>query len=80
MIQYQVKTMHESNEKTTSANEYPEAELRSKRTPGEIGGIVISRLWLVTALCFVLAAVPVFLQLCAKGPQIEVCFSTGHGL
>ncbi|MCH2596293.1 MAG: MlaD family protein [Pirellulales bacterium] len=32
------------------------------------------------AWAFVLAAVLVFLQLCAKGPQIEVCFSAGHGL
>ena len=72
--------MKDSAESTTTQEGYPVAEVRSARAPSELGGIVVSRLWLATILCLILAAVLVTLQLRASGPRIEVRFSAGHGL
>ena len=70
--------MNEAAKNTTE--EYPVAEVRTKRTPSDLGGIVVSRLWMATVLCLIIAAGLVTLQLRAKGPRIEVRFAAGHGL
>ncbi|MCG8448968.1 MAG: MlaD family protein [Pirellulales bacterium] len=65
---------------STTAETYPVAEVRPAQKPNEIGVVVVSRLWLATLLCLVIAVVLVGVQLRARGPKIEVRFSAGHGL
>jgi len=72
--------MNKSSETTNSEGAYPVAEVHPARASGELGGIVVSRLWLATLLCLVAAIVLVALQVRSDGPRIEVHFAAGHGL
>ena len=57
--------------------DFPEANIR---TPNSSARRVISRLWILTALCAVVAGGLVAWQLGGRGPIIDVHFAEGHGL
>jgi hypothetical protein len=59
---------------------FPVAQVQSGQTPGQMAGMVVSRLWLATLACLVVAIVLVWLQVRSGGPVIEVYFFQGHGL
>ncbi len=56
---------------------FPEANIR---TPNTTARTVISRLWILTALCAVVAGGLVAWQLGGRGPLIDVQFTEGYGL
>ncbi|NOZ41519.1 MAG: MCE family protein [Planctomycetes bacterium] len=56
---------------------YPEANIR---TPNRTVATVVSRLWILTILCAVVAGGLVAWQLGGRGPVIEVHFAEGYGL
>ncbi|MCA9229249.1 MAG: MCE family protein [Planctomycetales bacterium] len=59
---------------------FPLADVKQTRTPGQMAGLVVSRLWLATLLCLIVAGLLVWSQLSSNGPTIEVHFAEGHGL
>lgn len=59
---------------------YPVANIQSTRTPSQMAGLVVSRLWLATGLCLLVAILLAWVQLRSRGPMIEIHFSEGHGL
>ena len=61
-------------------SEFPVAEVREARTPAKVVGLLVSRLWIATLLCAILAVGLVWWQVHGEGPEIEVHFSQGHGL
>ncbi len=60
--------------------QFPVAQVEPARTPGQTVGLVVSRLWIATLLCLIVALVLVWLQVRASGPVIDVRFSQGYGL
>ncbi len=56
---------------------FPEADIR---TPNATARGVISRLWILTALCAAVAGGLVAWQLGGRGPMIDVQFAEGYGL
>jgi hypothetical protein len=58
----------------------PVAHVASTGSSGKSAGKVASRLWIVTALCLVVALLLVWAQLRSQGPRIKIDFSAGHGL
>ena len=59
---------------------FPVAQVEAAHTPGQTVGLVVSRLWIATLACLIVALVLVWLQVRAGGPVIEVRFSQGYGL
>jgi paraquat-inducible protein B len=59
---------------------FPVARVQSQPTPGQMAGVVVSRLWFATLACLLVALVLVWLQVRSGGPVIDVNFSQGHGL
>jgi len=64
----------------STADCYPVAEIKQSRTPNQMAGLVVSRLWLATALCLLIALMLVWSQLRSGGPVVDVHFAAGHGL
>jgi len=66
---------------TESAEDsYPVAQIKQPHFPNQVAGLVVSRLWLVTALCLLVAFLLVWTQLRPQGLEVEVRFDSGHGL
>jgi len=66
---------------TESAEDsFPVANIKQTRSPNQMVGLVVSRLWLVTALCLLVAFALVWAQMRSRGPVVEVHFAEGHGL
>ncbi|MCG8448442.1 MAG: hypothetical protein MI725_02535, partial [Pirellulales bacterium] len=61
-------------------SEFPVARVQPVQPPGKTVGILVSRLWLATLLCLMVALVLVLLDMRAGGPAIDVHLSQGHGL
>jgi hypothetical protein len=62
------------------AQEYPEATIKTRPSTAQIAQLVVSKLWILTAACAVVAGGLVFWQLGGRGPVIDVHFAEGHGL
>ncbi len=72
--------MDNPQQNANDESDFPVAEISSTHSPSKIAGVVVSRLWLATALCLLVAMGLVWLQVRSAGPAIEVHFSQGHGL
>lgn len=72
--------MDDANGHDSQDAQYPVAQVEPVRTAGQAVGLVVSRLWIATLLCLIVALVLVWLQVRAGGPVIEVHFSQGYGL
>ena len=72
--------MVDSNGAGQSKTEFPVAQVEAARTAGQTIGLVVSRLWIATLLCLVVAVGLVWLQVRGDGPIITVHFSKGYGL
>jgi len=72
--------MDDADGKGPPETEFPVAQVEAARTTGQAVGLVVSRLWIATLLCLIVALVLVWLQVRAGGPVIEVHFSQGYGL
>lgn len=59
---------------------FPVAQVQPQPTPGQVAGLVISRLWLATLACLFIAVALVWWQIRSGGPVIDVYFSQGYGL
>jgi len=59
---------------------WPEATVVTSGPAGQMARMVVSRLWIATAICALVAGGLVWWQLSAHGPTIEVHFSEGYGL
>lgn len=60
--------------------EYPEPTIKTQRTSAQVAQTVVSRLWILTILCAVVAGGLVVWQMGGRGPEIQVQFAEGHGL
>lgn len=69
-----------TDEKRLNAQKWPEATINTRRSSGDIARKVVSRLWILTALCAVVAGGLVAWQLGGRGPVINVHFAEGYGL
>ena len=72
--------MDDANRQSTQDSQFPVAQVEPARTPGQAVGLVVSRLWIATLLCLIIAVTLVWLQVRAGGPAIDVHFSQGYGL
>ena len=72
--------MDDASESLPQKDAYPVADVQTTRTPAEVGGVIVSRLWFVTGLCLLAAAGLVAAQLRSGGPHVDVNFTEGHGL
>lgn len=72
--------MDDAIQKGLKESQFPVAQVQSKQTPGKMVGMVVSRLWLATLACLLVALALVWLQVHSGGPVIDVYFSQGHGL
>jgi len=68
------------NTTESAEDSYPVANIKQTRTPNQMAGLVVSRLWLVTALCLLIAFALVWAQMRSAGLAIDVHFAEGHGL
>lgn len=64
----------------SSTEEYPVAEVREAHSPAKAAGLLVSRMWIATLVCVILAGGLVWFQVRGEGPVIDVHFSQGHGL
>jgi len=69
-----------SSTPTDDEQQFPAATVMDNRSPGQVSGVVVSRLWIATALCAAVAGLLVWWQIGAHGPAIEVRFAEGYGL
>ncbi len=60
--------------------EFPEATIKTQRSSAQVAQLVVSRLWILTILCAVVAGGLVVWQMGGRGPEIDVQFAEGHGL
>ena len=60
--------------------QFPEAQVETVQTPGQAISLVVSRIWIATLVCLIVALALVWLQVRAGGPAIDVHFSEGYGL
>jgi hypothetical protein len=72
--------MDDANRQSTQDSQFPVAQVEPARTPGQAVGLVVSRLWIATLLCLIIAVTLVWLQVRTGGPVIDVHFSQGYGL
>ncbi|NOY30675.1 MAG: MCE family protein [Planctomycetes bacterium] len=72
--------MDEAADPSPTEDSFPVANIKETRTPSQMAGTVVSRLWLATVLCLAVAAGLVWSQVRSRGPVIEVHFTEGHGL
>lgn len=63
-----------------AAEDWPEAIIRSQQSSGQVARLVVSRLWLATLACAIVAGGLVYWQLGSHGPMVEVSFAEGYGL
>lgn len=74
------KSSQEDDEQRLDAQNWPEATINTRRSSGEVARLIVSRLWILTALCAVVAGGLVAWQLGGRGPVIDVHFTEGYGL
>lgn len=60
--------------------EFPEATVKTQRSSAQTAQLIVSRLWILTLLCAVVAGGLVVWQMGGRGPEIDVHFAEGHGL
>ena len=72
--------MTETNQSAEDSDQFPVAEVREAQSPAKVVGLLVSRLWIATLLCVILAGTLVWFQIQGEGPAIDVHFSQGHGL
>lgn len=75
-------TVPESNKPAPEdyGTEYPVAEVREAQSPAKTAGLLVSKMWIATLVCAILAGGLVWFQVRGEGPMIDVHFSQGHGL
>lgn len=71
--------MHDSDP-NADERQFPEVTIKTRQSPGQIAQFVVSRLWIVTILCAVVAGGLVIWQVGGRGPTIDVHFAEGYGL
>ncbi len=71
--------MSETADSSAKSDSIPVAEIRDASSR-KSDGRPLSRLWLVTAVCFIFALVLAWLQLKPGGPSITIRFGEGNGL
>lgn len=70
----------EPNQPQISQEDFPVAKVREANSPAKAVGLLVSRLWIATLICAMLAIGLVWMQIRGEGPAIDVHFSQGHGL
>ncbi len=60
--------------------EFPTADVRNVTHPARVAGQLTSRVWNVTALCFLVAVGLVWAAIDTSGTRIQIAFSDGNGL
>lgn len=68
------------SDETPPQSEFPTAQVRNVAHPAHVAGHLTSRVWNVTALCFLVAIGLVWAALDTSGTQIQIAFTEGHGL
>lgn len=64
----------------TDEQEFPEAKINTQRSSAQVAQLVVSRLWILTLLCAIVAGGLVAWQMRGGGPELDVHFAEGHGL
>ena len=72
--------MNDADGRSPQESDFPVAQVDPARTSGQAVGLVVSRLWVATLVCLIIALALVWWQVRAGGPVIDVHFSQGYGL
>ena len=72
--------MNDPQNQPSDEQQFPAAKVRTKGSSSEATSVIVSRLWVLTLLCAIVAAALVSWQVGSGGPEIEVQFAEGHGL
>jgi paraquat-inducible protein B len=65
---------------THSSEEFPTARVEAAQHPARIAGKLTSKVWNVTAFCFLVALLLVWAGLSTSGTQVQISFADGSGL
>ena len=63
----------------TNQPDFPQAEIKSP-SDTRPGPLHVSRLWLLTLVCFIAAIALIWISVGSSGPSIVIQFNEGHGL
>lgn len=65
---------------THPSEEFPTARVEAAQHPARIAGKLTSKIWNVTALCFLVALMLIWAGLSTSGTQVQISFADGSGL